>query len=526
MSNSAAIHGATHQWTDDQVILAVTYKRGQRDILRQVKIELAAFGIKRYGLLEACIDDAECPLQQSVATHFAACVKAISKDGSVAKLLSTPPNQLTRKDIIFLFRKIDNFYLVKNVQSSAALAEQARNIIRDGQAVLQTGITLAQVGYKTSLKVPPRRFRKDISDRVDIGAESTELQLPLSAETKSNVYEFTGNSEEHYRKRLERIVKTCEEVLDEHDNVKRAIDAARRMPLPKSLRKKTIKMLTELGRIDEKVANRRTAEERLIIALKIIDHHELYSSTVSGIRVYIEDIPLLDRLSGGKGARTRFGVLLSSHYLSRYVVTACFIILLRYTGWNSETLIGLSADRIRRTAHGYQLFSLKEKTQQYQESQIISDDLTTNIEEKAAVRAISLLLWHNSSVDKLAVRHSKSIFVSFNLSYKGKLEADVFLHGKHFHEFTSFWNLPRFTAADIRTQTIRHDYLKSGGDLAAQQATVGHANSATTRHYLGGLYTAHNEANIKRYCEMLGHVSFTSQIEKKSTKTYLTKTRR
>lgn len=503
MSSSSNQREIAHHWTGNCVNLTAARLRAERTVYHQVKINLDILGIARNGLLEACINDLACPIAQSIAFPFASCISKLAADDALTKILSTPPAELSRSDIVSLFINIDNYFRTKGTKSAAAQAEKVRNIVRNCQSKLKPGINLEQVGYITSLKTSRPKPRKDISDQLDVGAKSSKLQLPLSANTKNNILEFTGTSKEHYRKRLERIITTCETVLDEHEAVKQIVDAARRMPIPQSLRKNSAKTLKEFGRIDEKVVNRRTAEERLVIALKVIDHSTLYSYAPARPRVYIDDIPMLDRLSGGKGARTRFGVLLSSHYLSRFTITACYVIILRFTQWNSDTLTKLSADRVKRTPHGYQLVSMKGKTERHQEDEVICDDSTTNIEERAAVRAISLLLWHNSNVDKFAVRHSKSIFVSMKLSYSERLEFDVFLHGIHFHQFTSTWDLPKFTATDIRPLTTRYEYLKSGGDLAAQQAKLNHVSSATTRHYLGGIDIAHNEANIKRFGEML-----------------------
>ncbi|WP_305824868.1 hypothetical protein [Massilia brevitalea] len=501
--DSTGNHNIAHQWTDARVHLVAQYKRGKKYTFRHPELDLHSLGIKRHGLLEASINDAECPLPVSVAYSFVAAIRSISTNRENARILSTPPADLARADVLVLFARIDEYFRLKNIKSAAPIAEKVRNIFRDCQSNIRNGIAVSQVGYITALKSPKRQARKDISDRVDANAETKELKLPVSADTTDNIFEFPGNTEEHYRRRLERILATCESILDEHESIQKVIEAARRMPIPPSLSKSTVQKLIHSGRIDEKVANRRTPEEKLIIALKIIDHWKLYSSAPGKARVYIDGIPALEILSGDGGSRTRFGVLLSSHYLSRFALTACFIILLRYTQWNSDTLQALTVAGIKQTPFGYQLDSFKAKTEQFQTDEVLSDDSTIHIEEKAAVRAIEMLLWHNSAVDKYALRRNESAFVSMKLSYRQKLEFDVFLHGKHFHEFTSTWNLPKFTASDIRPQATRYEYLKSGGDIASQQAKLHHASAATTAHYIGGVEIARNESNIKRYSEML-----------------------
>lgn len=492
-----------HRWSDARAILVAQYKRGKNLIFRHPELDLNALGIRRGGLLEESINDAKCPLAASIAYSFVATVSTISRDVNTARILSTPPAELIRADVLTLFAKIDNYFRSKKIKSAAAQAEKVRNIFRDCQSNLQSGIAIAQAGYVTTLKPPKRQPREDISDRVDSNAEAKELQLPASANTKGNVFDFPGNTEDHYRRRLERILETCESVLDEHELVRNTIEAARALPIPSSLRATTVQMLVNHGRIDEKVANRRTAEERLIIALRIVDHWKFYSFAPGKPRIYIDDIPALDRLSGDAGSRTRFGVLLSNHYLSRFVVTACYIILLRYTLWNGDTLQALTVHGIKRTPFGYQLVSLKGKTGQFQVDEVLSDDLTIHLEEKAAIRAIEMLLWHNNTIDKHAIRHNSSVFVSMKLSFAEKLEFDVFLHGIHFHEFTSTWKLPRFTASDVRPQVARYDYLRSDGDIALQQAKLNHASSATTQHYVGGVEISRNESIVKRYGEML-----------------------
>lgn len=501
--NPIESNGITHQWTNNCVRLTSQYKRGKKYIIRYPKLDFDGLKIERNGLLEVSINDADCPLPLSIAYPFVSTVRALSTNSNIARILSTPPAGLSRADVLTLFARIDDYFSSKKIKSGPAQAEKVRNIFRDCQANLRDGIAVSQTGYVTSMKAPKPLPRKDISDKVDSSAKTKELRLPASADSTDNIFEFPGNTEEHYRRRLERILTTCESILDEHESVQKAIGAARRMPIPSSLQISTAETLKNFGRINEKVVNRRTSEERLTIALKIVDHWKMYTIAPGKVRVYIENIPALDLLNGDGGARTRFGVLLSSHFLSRFVVTACFIILLWATQWNSDALQALTTSGIRKTPFGYQLVSLKGKTDQFQADEVLTDDLSIHVEEKVATRAIEMLLWHNEAVDKYALRHDESAFVSMKLSYRERLEFDVFLHAKHFHEFTTTWHLPRFTASDIRPQTTRHEYLKSGGDLATQQAKLRHSSPATTEHYVGGVEIARNEANIKRYCEML-----------------------
>lgn len=499
----------SHQWLGDEVSFISSAKRGERQQYRPVKLDFKKIGVARGGLLEQCINDTRCPIHSSDAYIITSALHALTEHRQIRNILSAPPYILDQSDIIKLLAEVDKHYTEQPGTSAGASAEKVRNFFSGCRKPLRNDVMIPQAGYVPTLKPPLRKPRRDISDRVDNSFESSELAMPASAISRNSLRKLDKQAEIHYRERLDKIVQTCMKVLDEHDKIKHCIASAKLTCLPSSFQSRTKILLENKGRCDWKVMMRRSPDERLRIALFQVEYHRLYEHAPSGNQINIEDIEDLDALAGTSGARTRFGVLLSEYYLSRFVVTACYIILLRYTMWNADTLISLTADRLRRTPHGFEITGFKGKTGQYQTAQVTANDESVFIEESAAIRAIELLLAHDRNVSLYAKRDSNSIFVSMRLSYSYILEFDVFLHGKHFHEFTRTWNLPRFTASDIRTQAVRHADLKNNKNTHLAQVQLGHADASLTIQYLSGSVDHYlNEANIKRYMDLYAHSVF------------------
>lgn len=496
-----------HRWSKDSALLQVRTKASGRTVTQFKKLDFSALGINVNGILAHCVRDSSAPMHASVARALFETLKTVApSDSEFRRILGEPPENLTTGDITYALTVIDAHFEKKKIKSGAALAEKTRNFILTCQSPLANNILAKQVHYASTLQVAKRTPRKDIPSEKLEGIISQPIK-PSEAIHVQTESEFQKIAKKHYEGTLEPIIKKCVGVLDIHSEIQLVLDCANRSSLPANLAKRTVAKFDGAKKnFEKKVVKRRNAHDRLIMALAVVKRNSLHINAPAANQIFIEGIPVLSKLSGNWKSRAEFGVLLSLHYLSRYVVTACYIILLFYTRWNTDTLISVTAKRVKRTPHGYEISSHKSKTSSNQNTEIVCDDDTTYIEEVAAVRALELLLWHDANVSLNAKRLSPSIFVSMRLSYHNVHEFDVFLSADDFHEFTSAWDLPRFTGSDIRPNAERYDYLKRGMHIENSRVVLGHKKESTSRTYVDGDIARNiNEAMIIRYQAMLAH---------------------
>lgn len=499
-----------HHWNGAVLTIQARLRHKGRTLVRLVPLDFLKLGVSCDGLLAHCFNAAPAPMHLSVASCVVATLKAIVKQSQAfLKILSTPPHELLPRHITTILGEVDAYYLAKRLASGAALAEKVRNFLMICQERLANGTLARQAPYSTTLKAPRRKPRRDINSPPNSIKVDYSIP-PQNAIMADNEQVFIKLAQQHYDDTLKPILTTCVDILDEHDKLVEILGNASAQPLPASLQARTVRRFEEKHSIGWKVLNLRNAHERLILAVAIADKNNLHIWAKPKKNLLLLDgIKCLDSLSGGKGTRYRLGTLLSRHYLSRHVVTACYVILLIDTRWNSDTLSALSADRIRRTAHGYEISSRKSKTNTNENAEIFVDDAATRIEKISAVRALQLLLKHDNNVTAYARRKSNSIFVSQNLTYSGGLEFDLFNSAVDFSRFTTCWNLASFNPSELRHCVERYHYLKEGMIIEKSRTALSHQDAATSEHYIGGEIAAIiNEAHITRFMGFLEHAIF------------------
>jgi hypothetical protein len=498
------IHTA-HQWNGTRVTFRTVEKYAGREFTYFKTVDLKTMSVDAAGLLQECIFAAPFPIHKSLLNTFLSALKTLTAENEdIRRILSAAPNTLAPSDIIKVLSKIDSYFLSKKNKSGASSAQRLRQFFLDCQKPLANGMLARQTPYITCLQVPKRVPRPDINRK---NRYPSDLPIsPKAAIDASSDEEVRALVESHYGKTIDKILETCIRVLDEHAKLQSNLRAASSTPLTDILARSTIKRFEQTGTINPKVIRRRTPSERLTLALAMAERNAYQKKFPIAGQLNIKEIPCLDILSMGKGPRARFATLLSLNYLSRAAVTACFIIMLCATAWNPDTLLSLTAGRIRRTAHGYEISGIKSKTNDFHNGMIHSDDGSTVLEEKAAVRAIELLLWHDENVSKNAPRASNSIFVSLGLSFAQPLfEFNVYADSSQIREFTDSFGLPEFTPTDIRPYVERYRYLSSDMHLESSQTRLQHQGPATTEIYvIGDIARMINESNIIRYMSFLG----------------------
>lgn len=497
------IHTA-HQWDGTRVTFRTIYKHAGREFTSFKTLDLKTMSVDKGGLLQECIAAASFPIHKALLNTILSALKTLTAESpDVRRILSAPPNILAPGDIIKLLSKIDSHFFSKKNKSGAGSAQRLRQFILDCQKPLANGMLVRQAPYITRLHVPKRERRPDINTK---NRYPSDLPIsPKAAIDASSDDEVRTLVESHYGKTIDQILKTCTHVLEEHTKLQSILLAASSTPLTDIIANSTITKLEQTGRINARVIERRNPSEQLTLALALAERNSYHKTFAIPGQLKINKISCLDTLSMGKGPRARLATLLSLHYLSRAAVTACFIILLCTTAWNPETLLSLTASRIRRTAHGYEIGGIKSKTNDFHNTIIHSDDGSVVLEETAAVQAIELLLWHDQNVSRNAPRMSDSIFVSLGLSFaQSSFEFNVYADSSHFREFTDSFGLPQFTPTDIRPYVERYRYLRSDMHLESSQTRLQHREPATTEIYvIGDIAKIINEANIIRYMSLL-----------------------
>lgn len=500
-----------HLWEGDTAVLVLRKKYSGRTIYSGRGLNFSKLAIRRGGLLEASILEAPCPLHTSNVNSFVAAIEELAQTPRVRSILGASSDALSVADIHFLFKAIDDYFAKKGIKTAAPQADVVRKIIIDSGYRLVDGTLIKRTGFTTKLRLPPRQAHPSLSSKPDPRFVDPFLALPVSATGSGNPKEQDAQFERHYRVRLEAICEGCVAALNDHDRLVHRIREARNQGLPDSLQQRTKNLLLNEGRCDWKSSATRDANDRLRMATFLVTYHDLYKHAPTKHFPPLNGIPELIALVPQTSARYLFTALLSDYYLSRTTIVACYVILLIETGWNNDTLLSLTIDRIQETHRGFELTGVKGKTDQLQTCEVpvsakaLSSDASLYLESAAAVRAIRLLIEHNANVDKYSVRRHSSIFVSLNARYSGRLEFDLILRDRDLKAFCQIRGLPAFQVNELRNQVAQYKYIKSGRDLSVPQATLGHASSRTTEEYVNSsIEYLSNEANIKRFMDLLG----------------------
>lgn len=498
-----------HFWENDAVELVRVIAVSNRSRHGTTRLDFKGLKIARGGLLEQAIQAAPCPLHSSVVSVFVATITTLSEDPEGRGILSTPASALEFHQVHTLFRQIDEHFRKKGNSSAYAQAEVVRRFISYCRVPLANGHEIQHSGYSTELRLPPRPLKIGLSDKFDEAFPDIALALPASATGAGTPKEQDAHAKRHYEARLERLEEVCLKTLDEHERVVERIKEVKKAGLPKNLQQRTIKSLQNRGYCDNKILNRRSAGDRFRIAAFLVERHKFYQNSPHR-NLLVAGIDELALLAPVDSHRLAFTVLLSDYYLSRTVIIACYLILLKATGWNNGTLLSLTRDRIIKTRSGYELIGLKRKTDQLQSAEVVERDDANDdskfIANSAAVRAVQMLLAHDANVTEFATRKNTSVFVSMNASRGDNLEFDVIHRSHHIHQFCKLHNIPSFVSREIRNQVVQHRYLKSEKNIHVAQHLLGHKNAATTEEYLNNsIEYSLNEANIKCYMDVFAN---------------------
>ena len=494
-----------HKWRKNSVLIQTKAAISGRAHISYKELNFKKLNISPKGLLAKCIHDSSPPIDNADAYVVLSTVKCIAPESiEFRRILSAEPCTLRLIDISNLFAISDAHFKKTKLLTSPASAEKFRSFILRCQSTLSGNLLAGQCTYKSPLKVPSRSPRKDIASHGDETQTLGKIK-PSEAIVVQDIGAFKALAQNHYEATLKPILQTCAIIFDTHDELKELLIQIGKEPLPENL---TVANLANLkrkrGPIDCRMIKKQSPTNQLIIALAVIKRDKLAKNSPRASIIPPKGIPLVDKLSGAGSARSRYATLLSQLYLSKQVVMACYVVLLFHGRWNGDTLISVTPSNVKRTAHGFEISGIKGKTGSNQNTSVLIDDNSTIIEETLAVRALELLLWHNKNIDLHANREHPSMFVAMGHSYHGKITFNVFLSAKYFHEFTSAWNLPRFTASDIRPNAERHRFLQNGMHIEDTRVTLYHKKASTSTHYVAGeIATGINEAIIIRYSAML-----------------------
>lgn len=519
-----------HIWQGDQILLATVRTRYTVPQHRTIVLDAGALGLRPGGWLESAVNSVPNPMQYVNAVHVARFVTKLALNSKHHALLEKPVARLTVNDVLVVFDGVDELMADVEKDSRFQYAQSVRRFLSAPTIAITSGDLIRDVRFKSALRRRAPVPRNALSDRPHPGLEDSELAKPAAALEFNDIEDLRTKQISHFNGRNSVLREICNTFLDSHDLAVEAIQAARKcgiteIKLPNNVYSRLIRNKGLLYPINI------PTEAMLPVCVHLLDSHEM-QKTLRGPALPEREIEAFAPLRSSPGYREQFGILLSEHYLSKFVLMACLILLMLETKWNASTVINLTPDRIEEIDGKYHLYGYKSKSGQNQQAETSStskldiphlsieetqssrglvsaiskeeNDNHIEVESPDAARAIKMLLQHRANIDKHWATQTRQLFLFMSLSMKkGEPPFRTPVLSLVLKDFCKLSNHPFFQLEDIRKQTISTKFLVTR-DLRQAQVDAGHANPGTTLAYVSGAALRHSkEAVMKDFGEIL-----------------------
>lgn len=518
-----------HVWADGKIKISAVQTIHTVTRYRIYTIQAEAMGLFPGGWLESAVDFAPNPIAANIANSVSRFIDVLAEDAECRLLLRTPLRELRLTDVLTMYKAIDGIAESMSIRSRNDHAQQVRRFLSP-ELKIATGDLLRDINFESDVPEAAPRPRDTLSDRPHPGLADSDLAKPAATLAFSSLEELREKQITHFEGRNRILIDTCTKILDSHEAAVKAIREARKqdigqLDLPSSLRKHII----EKKKIPPHKTGLIYEQAMLPVCVYLMDAHHLYKTQK---KVTFPNRPIIEfrDLTYLGGFYEQSAILMSEHYLTRYVLMACLTLLMLETSWNSSTMLSLSKDRIQENDGRYYLHGYKSKTDQNQsaEAPAINDEVSQSdtqataspgllsnlendgmeyrveIDTPATVRAITLLLKHRENIDKHWKTESRSLFQFMSTkNLKGRPKFRIPAISLELRSFCGFIKHPPFWMDDLRKQSVNTDYLRTG-DLRRAQSLLGHAKAGTTLSYLNGTALRRtNEAIIKDFGDIL-----------------------
>lgn len=505
-----------HTWAANVATLACTRLSLQKASFPRVSIDFDELGVARGGLLEEVIRLAPCPLPMSYVSEFRQALRDISTSPDVARLLGTPSTSVSRTAInSILYTAIDNAVAQWGGGQKSGRAARARHIFNISGLKLQTGETISETGFVSVHPWEQRSASSLISEIYDEAFDDEELAAPISALPHENPDELNDKALSHLTTRLNRLRGACRRALDEFAKVKAAITEAQTSPPPPNMSSRMAASFKRGVGPDRKHFSGLNPEAKFWLAANLVKRDSFHRNYCTR-RLSYEGMTGLERVTPGT-KKHLFAGMLSTHYLPRYTLTACLLVLMSVTPWNASTVLSITSENVKRNRDGsYTVSGIKDRTDEVQEADLPalqeeddSDDTpvpdSIDIADDDACKALELLLWHDANVEANAHRTSDSLFTALDLAHPSIFTFDIFDVHKVFDDFCKAYALKPFPLKSVREQVVSIEYLSTNKDVFLASALLRHKSIQTTHRYLNSvIIRLLNSANMKRFMDQLG----------------------
>ena len=517
---------ADHQWTNDTVTL-VTHRNSGVHELNTTVIKLSDYGLNRGGLFEEVIRSMPCPILSNDANLFERAIKIIARNESIRQCLNTPSKELSSADLTNIARAVDEVAHILVPSHPYEAIQRTWKIFKGCPCPIKTGEQIADLrfkskhAYKRGVQGVGKHFKTIISDKPDPSFEDPEIAAPISAIPYQTPAEQIEKSLRHLNARLNRIEDTCVHILDTHTRVKDYLLTLTARGLPDCLSPKHRNILERGGKLKPKAMKKINVEAKIQIYLFLIERDKHYTDKQIIPNLYLDDAEILTSCLLRPTSYQLFNILISPYFLPAHVITACYILVAIATAWNRSTLMSLADDGngIRKKTSGYELTSVKPKTDKIQTSKIEDEEVyedfdtteltqdmgpvQTTVKQPAAVRALEMLTSNTKQIVQLGHESPPNVF-SFLRRMGEKYEFTPIRADYAINELCIQHNLKKFSIGDIRDQVAAIDFLKNNQNIYSVQSLLAHSNVEISAGYLATtIFHALHEANINRFSLLL-----------------------
>lgn len=522
--------GKRHFWHDGVIGLVVRKKTQGRVQVSLVTIAAGKLGLYPGGLLGTAIADAPSPIHSSYAYALKRRIAAVCDNAEAKSILNCAPEQLRENHLDFLYAQFNFAAGQSNLTDKTQGARAATYFIRICESLLMSGEPVSSVPHKCELPGVDKSEKTILSSHYD-GTQPTEfLRQPLNVMNISNELERSREGLEHLKSRTNALTKACTAAIENHKHMVASLVAARQKGLPDGLNTKLKNNILRGGFPSSNGELAFTPEQRFHVAVYLVYRHELWKSYDKRFGIRLKDV---ESFANATFPLTQFEcryTILSEFYAPRLVIVATEILIQIATGWNSHTVLSLTADDIYDNGSSITLGAVKSKTNQIQQASISkaanddsssvepiaeeADEALSRIEmdatgpktvgEPIVIEAIRLLLVSRANIDKYCKSTSKSIFCTFDAVDSGPLYFRIPTFWHLIAQFFQRFELPKYSLDEIRGQYASTSYIENNRNIFKLQALLGHQNEATTEAYLRStLINALSDSRMVQYMSLL-----------------------
>jgi len=485
MMDNSEHHDHKVNWSGNIAIIAANRRLRNRLRVYWHEYNYDELNLSRGGLFDQCLYDCRKPVNSSNSNQTRIMLRVLKDDAEANAILNTDIDNLGRDKILSLYNLIeDSIETMGNVKEKNAASTQMRSMFSACSLPLKNGELIADINFTS-------RFISSHSRNFKYGKKTGIInQDKLIMAEHSNHDTLHKNILELMQDDIKKIEESCWESIELYKREKKRYQLLQKSPPAGNSNKLSDNDLLAaiLCRI---AANKLYVHENVksYFGVAKIQMRDKYYHITSRIR------ELVNKPFKKFPNQATVQYLLLDYYLPKFVIEAAEVLFLIYNqqGWNTDVVISITKDNIKKVRGYYRIDSIKSKTDQI---------FACDVYKKAQPRfyeLIELLLEHNENIDKYWKRENDSIFIVLNTS-NGLFDVAV---GKVKHYVCLPYSLPIFSKKQLRDQVANITYLETNDPFLVREM-LGHTDIINTLSYLNQhAIRIINEANMRLFQDKL-----------------------